>query len=115
MQYKKFDLERALAGDPVITREGHKVSKLVFFEVIKGQSVFALINGVVRAFWRDGSWCGDVDADFDLFMAPVKREVFINLYRASCGGFKIVFKDEDLCPETDPGFIKTIKIHEYEE
>lgn len=71
---KPFDLERALAGDPVITRSGAKVLDIYHFKkstasrpvvvTIEGlHGEFALRKEGVR--WDDGK-----EDDNDLFMAP---------------------------------------------
>jgi hypothetical protein len=77
-----FSLERALAGDPVITRDGRKVIRfahftedekwpIVFF--VKGESgkISANPEGEVTGFSKD---------NLDLFMAPKTRTVWVNLY-----------------------------------
>lgn len=71
---KPFDLERALAGDPVITRSGAKVLDIYHFnKSTASRPVVVTIEGLHGEFalrkegvrWDDGK-----EDDNDLFMAP---------------------------------------------
>ena len=77
----KFDLQEAMAGKPVQTRDGRKVTQLKFFEDVN----LNLIVGVVsKNIW---SWDinGQLDSPrgdnpLDLFMAPEKKSIWVNVY-----------------------------------
>ncbi|MCE5180581.1 MAG: hypothetical protein LLG15_02150 [Betaproteobacteria bacterium] len=52
---KPFNLEKALAGEPVVTRDGIPVTDFHYFE--REKSVFkvcALVDGIVERFTADG-------------------------------------------------------------
>ena len=71
---KPFDLERALKGEPVITREGRKVSELHYFETCDdpGECVVTIIDGEMLLYYKDGNYFDDKTTEDDLFMAPRK-------------------------------------------
>ena len=93
---KPFNLERALAGDPVVTRSGSKVQRIVHWPEVTADHcrVVALVDGSVQTFHEDGIFFPISDAttyrqtdlatyrQMDLMMAPRKRTVWVNLYRA---------------------------------
>jgi hypothetical protein len=76
-----FDLERALAGDPVCTVEGVPVTQLILFNA--QNACFPLVGvmcGCVSAWAKDGCCMADRQSPKDLRMAPKKRTVFVNFY-----------------------------------
>lgn len=83
---KPFNLEEAIKGMPVITRDGREVTQLKFFEDVN----LNLIVGVVsRNIW---SWNihGKLDSlrgdsDKDLFMAEEKKTIWINIWKNKVG------------------------------
>ena len=82
---KPFDLEAAKAGTPIVTRDGRPAKFIAHVaEAHPSQRLVVLIDGVVRMSWEDGKYLGRGNpahvSDNDLFMAPVKRTVWINLY-----------------------------------
>lgn len=73
---KPFNLERALAGDPVITRNGKQATETHYFKTAcKDTEKFrAVIGGSVFMFDDKGKVNGSyASSDLDLFMAPIKR------------------------------------------
>lgn len=79
---KPFDLTRALAGDPVITRDGRQVTELHHFKTAKNQNngVFAIIDGEAFTFDYNGKYLAISSHIMDLFMAPKKRTIWVNVY-----------------------------------
>ena len=69
---KPFNLKEALAGKPVITRDGDEVTNIVKFDVCDNPySVAGLHNGNIRTWTEEGKF--DIFSqiklnDFDLFM-----------------------------------------------
>jgi hypothetical protein len=96
---KPFDLERALAGDPVVTRNGRPVTQLVKFDVGNVISPVCGVLGDNILTWRvDGRHFSNCGSTYDLFMAPKKRTVWVNLYPDS--GARLIayahaFEDKD--------------------
>jgi hypothetical protein len=79
---KKFNIEEALAGKPVVTRDGRKVGQLAHF---KGTStdypVYAVLDSELEVFTEDGRWTTqDPASRHDLFMESAKREGWVNIY-----------------------------------
>jgi len=76
---KPFNLEQALAGAPVITRDGTKVIRLIELPEAKPQSrlVAVLEDGETATFNEGGRYYSMRDSSLDLFMAPSKKEVYI--------------------------------------
>lgn len=90
---KPFNLEEAKAGAPVITRDGRAVRIVCFDRACPHYPIVALIGGAgeedVQTFTNGGMYYADEDggyADCDLFMAPVQRTVWVNLYAGGLGG-----------------------------
>lgn len=72
MKKLPFDLEKALAGEPVVTRDGRKVEQIVWLDKFQSDyNVFAVVGGGVNQFLIDGSINkSTVGTDLDLFMKP---------------------------------------------
>lgn len=84
---KEFNLERALAGDPVITRGERGATQIHKFDVgIDGidtskYCVVAVVNGKLLTFNSSGGYYDDGQQDDnDLFMGTVKKTGWINIY-----------------------------------
>ena len=79
----KFNLERALAGEKVITRDGREVSQFTNVRKVKKDSrcIVGVVGGVMQVWFRNGmlNSC-ESKCKFDLFMTPKKLSGFINLY-----------------------------------
>ena len=77
---KPFNLEKALAGEPVVTRDGRKVTDIHYFSAPAKYKVVAHIvnNSCVDTFEIDGTYLEDSESSTDLFMA--ERERWINIY-----------------------------------
>jgi hypothetical protein len=123
-KYKPFDLERALKGEKVITRNGRRVMEIYHFKYDISEWCVGVVleGGNYLAYCKDGTIMRPFSpASDDLFMAPVKREVWVNVYRNVTGNYYIsgkTFKSssealEERFPVED--YVKSIKIHEYEE
>lgn len=77
-----FDLDRALAGDKVITHDGREVSQLTLFCTKEGAySLCAVIDGRIYNFTRDGKYGGE--CKYDLFMAPKTRVMYVNAWMSN--------------------------------
>jgi len=78
---KPFDLEAAKRGEPIVTRDGCKAKFIA--HVPEAESLFklaVLIDGEIFIFAEAGNyWSDKKDSTLDLFMAPKKRTVWVNL------------------------------------
>ncbi len=110
---KPFDLERALAGDKVVTSGGVEVTEIQYFKtLVSGYPIFAVVSGVIQRFSISGDWYYQDSAyNIRLLMAPrTKRfEAWVNVYRygIACVTYNTKKEAEEWAGE---GHIKTIKI-----
>ena len=119
---KKFNLERAFAGDPVVTREGHKaviVKEVGAREDFGDILVIVFENGKPELLevWDNGKRFVDPKENsmYDLFMAAVKKEGWVNVYKESRTSVGAVFKTEEGARATAvDDYVTTTKI-EWEE
>ena len=87
---KPFNLEEALSGKPVQTRDGHKVTLLPNFRIKNEYYTLAAVihyddHDVFLTFAPNGAYTvSRGDNAYDLFMTTEKREVWINIY-PDCG------------------------------
>ena len=81
---KPFDLEAAKRGEPIVTRDGRKVTFVGHAsQASKAYRLVVLIEGAEYPpnFFEDGvHQCSRQPTDEDLFMAPCKRTVYMNIY-----------------------------------
>lgn len=87
---KPFNLERALAGDPVVTRIGAQVHNIAHFPSAHYGRIVAQIdddNNPPSLFYPDGSYSNGGTSVNDLFMAPKTRTVWVNLYITTDGNY----------------------------
>lgn len=67
---KPFDLQKALAGDPVVTRDGRKVTEVVHMKTAReNESIVFVASGLCYATHLNGI-IDTFDSANDLFMAP---------------------------------------------
>jgi len=89
---KPFDLQRAIAGEKLVTREGKEVTEFHHFKTVSGSyPCTAVVNGERSAYTLAGHFNRSQHPHCDdLFMAAKKRTVFVNIYdkdtTASGGG-----------------------------
>lgn len=87
MVIKPFNLERALAGDPVVTRENNPVTQLHSFETTDFFSIAGIYNGYMSneqlGIWnKEGKFYrSSEDHANDLFMACRTVTKWVNIYR----------------------------------
>jgi hypothetical protein len=87
MNYKPFNLELALSGAKVVTRDGRTVSELHLFETL-GETfpLVGIMNGEILRFKKDGTFMPPYQMDErDLFMAPIESTVFILIVKSGVG------------------------------
>jgi hypothetical protein len=78
---KPFDLERAKAGDPIVTRDGRKAKFIAHIpEADKQQRIIVLVGKDVYGVRESGKFKVFESDNVDLFMASKKRTVWVNLY-----------------------------------
>lgn len=77
---KPFNLQKALAGEPVVTRDGRKINDLhYFYTLTRDCKLYGVINNSIMAWTNEGHWLSTgVEQPEDLFMADKER--WANLY-----------------------------------
>lgn len=78
---KVFDLEAAKRGEPIRTRDGQPVKFIAHVpNADECNQIVVLIGGEIICFYENGTHAGVYETAMDLFMAPRKRTVWVNLY-----------------------------------
>lgn len=78
MKYEPFNLEKALAGEPVVTRDGREVSHVMVIKAAwvsrKYPVAAVIVDGKVYSYTEQGRYHTDgKPSRFDLFMKPKTR------------------------------------------
>jgi hypothetical protein len=79
---KPFNLQEALAGKPVVTRDGREVTDVTYFSTLRNSTSFKLrgvLEGYLRKFNDAGMYL--TNKNLDLFMASTKKTGWVNIYR----------------------------------
>jgi hypothetical protein len=75
---KPFDLKKALAGEPVVTRDGKEVTRLHKFDCEDQYPLYAVVDEMIKRFTIDGNYIEEGINRYDLFMdEPTK---WVNIY-----------------------------------
>jgi hypothetical protein len=78
---EEFNLERALSGEPVCTRDGRDVTQLIRFKCEEKMKLFGVLDEGVHYWNDDGSWKVDSDTNNkDLFMKPKENAIWVNVH-----------------------------------
>jgi hypothetical protein len=86
---KEFNLERALAGEPVVTRNGKKVTELHLF---KNEALIQPLYGTIEGDedvlqWTTyGIYNIKEETSWDLFMAEQKKSIWVNVFEGILSG-----------------------------
>lgn len=83
---KPFNLERALSGEPIVTRDGMKVLQIAHFplstHVDEKLSVLLDDASGIHSFYENGRYVGNGewnDSEYDLFMLPKTKKFWIGI------------------------------------
>jgi hypothetical protein len=79
MNMKEFNLEKALAGEPVVTNDGKPVTQLTYFDTKDINCLVGDVDGTLRKFTIDGvSFADDTKS---LCMSTKKMCCWVNVYQ----------------------------------
>lgn len=112
---KQFDLQAALNGAPVVTRNGEKVSQL-FHATALGmeENLLVIINGRGYFYYESGRYSNHGESPLDLIMAPTKRVFYQNIYRsftgAYCGSGALFMSEAEAHAYDRDGRVAAVKI-----
>lgn len=118
---KPFDLKRALAGDPVVTRLGIPVEKLTYFGVDILYPVYGVFNNRLSVWTKEGKFIspdqGILDHENDIFMASIGKYIWINIWEKANGAYLFTtnhnredLADKEIEDELNHIHIKKIKV-----
>ena len=115
---KKFNLEEALAGKPVLCRNGELVTQLVEFKNTSAiHSLAGLCDNMIKTWTIDGNYFSkgnSYPSYWDLFMAPEIKSCWVNVYENSHGKLWIGPGRDSLAEalenKVNDQYIKTIEI-----
>jgi hypothetical protein len=82
MKLEKFDLEKALNGAKVVTRDGHEVTQLTKFESVNDDyPVIGVLDNNLQAWTTQGKFnTNHGESDADLFLAVEPQRVWVNVF-----------------------------------
>jgi hypothetical protein len=115
---EKFNLERALAGEPVCTRDGRDVTQLTYFKIYSNYQLWGVLNQVMYGWDLDGKTDNIKDTPTDLVMKPKENAIWVNLYKRTDGSLFVGITDhesEEAAKKEGSSrqkYIRTIKIVE---
>lgn len=101
---KDFNRERALSGDPVVTRAGYKILNIVYFpEAPDNSKIIAVVQSkddtaTVFMYYIDGKMWGEKDgniSDWDLLMAPIEKECWVASGKSAYSGLLLCTNPTD--------------------
>lgn len=97
MKQIPFDLNRALAGEKVVTRDGREVTQLTRFKCNE-ECLAGVIDGVLETWHETGKYLtNDSGCSYDLFMAPKTVKRWVNFYPPENTAFD--YENEDLAKQ----------------
>lgn len=119
---KPFNLEEALNGAKVITRDGRVVTQLTKFNADEKETLYGVVNNEI-ASWKDDGRFSFVppynDHILDLFMFVEPKRIWVNVYRFAdtiCVAGKSYKSKEDALQNITKGeyyiYLKTIEIND---
>lgn len=120
---KPFNLEQALAGKKVITRDGQTVTELHLFKHEElDNPLTGIVDGAIYCWTTVGSYIGNGVTNLDLFMKKEKKQYWKNVFFIHGN---VIASNSSYPTETEAlanipvsqeiTYIKTILIHEEEE
>jgi hypothetical protein len=113
---EEFNLERALAGEPVCTRDGRDVTQLVVFNLKSTDSLYGVLDGELDRWTINGFYyLNKIISEHDLFMKPKENAIWINVYKNKEGHLFITgveYPNEESAKESadEFGYLKTLRI-----
>lgn len=120
MKTKPFNLEEALAGARVVTRDGREVSQLRKFDAEEEYCLIGVVSGKICSWAISGIfWERNKTSETDLFIAVEPQIIYANVFEGKNGLFVApqYFKDRKTAvinknnfEASNSKYIKTIEI-----
>jgi hypothetical protein len=81
---KPFNLEAAQRGDKLVTRAGEEAEFIAYVpKAGEHYQVLALVGLMPKTYDTNGCFLRGSESTYDLFMAPKKRTIWLNIYPSS--------------------------------
>lgn len=97
---KPFNLSLALKGHPIQARNGQPGEFIAHVpKANKGSRVVVLVGEIILNCYEDGSVYKSYESEYDLFMAPRKRVMWVNLYEDCSWTNHYTKEDADLAAD----------------
>jgi len=119
MKLEKFNLEKALNGAKVVTRDGCEVTQLTKFESNERNIIYGVIESNIFNWDIDGcvSYFDSKIKHLDIFIAVEPKSIWVNLYSTIDGGIILghcykIKEDAEYDGKSNSSYIKTIEITE---
>jgi hypothetical protein len=115
MKTKPFNLEEALKGAKVVTRDGREVKELSKFESFEDYPLVGVLGGKLTTWTKQGGYYkSKEESHADLFLAVEPQSIWVNVYKfnGQIGLGEICYTREEAINKnyyTDK-YIKTIEI-----
>ena len=116
MKLEKFNLQKALNGAKIVTRDGREVTQLTKFEDAEEYPLGAVLEGKIQSWSIDGYYYIDRlgENNADLFIEGKVRRAWVNVYGHGrdilTGGCYRTREDAIRNIREDYEYIKTIEI-----
>ena len=96
---KPFDLEKALRGEKVVTRDGREVTQLTHFETQSAYRLHGVVSGRLYIWFGDGSFAMDLkenNHNLYLFMATKTKKISCRAYNHFTQGVVVTTNSKEL-------------------
>lgn len=80
MKTKEFNLEEALNGAKVVTRDGREVTQLTKFKTIEEHCLYGVLENEIHSWHKNGVFYKHTKNNTDLFLAVEPKRVWVNVY-----------------------------------
>ena len=109
---KPFNLEAALRGEKVVTRDGREVTQLTHFKGLDQYPLYGVIeNKKALGVWSiSGQWFSGSQNEIpgDLFMATKMKKISYRFYRGSFGQPGVVMGDKKIVSDPNTNWVSDI-------
>ena len=118
MKLEKFDLEKALNGAKVVTRDGREVTQFTKLEIDNEYCLSGVFERKHGRWTIDGHFYAGRDMGEDLFLEGKVQSVWVNIYRKDgdegifIGNRRYTSQEDaiEYIHQNDTDYIKTIEI-----
>jgi len=81
MKLEEFDLEKALNGAKVVTRDGREVSQFIKFDTYEKFSLYGVVNDEILFWDIKGRYYEGANPNIDLFIVGEVQSIWVNVYK----------------------------------